>query len=92
MAMNGYAAPAASRNQTANTKVAAGTSSGKGMSMPPAPDKTMKKGDTTLKTAPGFGGKPPSLGNVPEQFYNNLKPSPNTVNGFTGNGLLPGKI
>jgi len=92
MAMNGYAAPAASRNQTANTKVTAGTSSGKGMSMPPAPDKTMKKGDTLLKKAPGFGGQPPSLGDRPEVFYNNLKPTPNTVAGFTGNGLLPGKI
>jgi hypothetical protein len=92
MAMNGYSVPAPGRNQTANTKVAAAPSSGKGMSMPPAPDKTMKKVDTTLKTAPGFGGKPPSMGNVPEQFYNNLKPSPGTVAGFTGNGLLPGKI
>jgi hypothetical protein len=92
MAMNGYAAPAASRNQTANTKVAAGTSSGKGMAMPPAPDKTMKSGNTQLKTASGFGGKPPSLNNVPENFYNNLKPTPNAVAGFTGSGLLPGKI
>jgi hypothetical protein len=92
MAMNGYAAPAASRNQTANTKVAATPASGKGLSMPPAGDKTMKSGESHTKSIAGFGGSTPSIGRMPEETYNNLKPTPNAVAGFTGSGLLPGKI
>jgi hypothetical protein len=91
MGMNSYAAPAVSRNQTANTKVAASPSAGKGMALPPASDKTMKSGASPTKSIAGFGGSTPSIGRMPEETYNNLKPSPNAVTGFSGSGVIDGK-